>query len=192
MTFTSVALDAPAGITAKLGWDPGTPVHDRRRILAKELVVERLGCDPKEVRVDREEPRGFGYHRRLIATRAGADLPLTIATASFRAATVVVVCEPGTRLGVDVRDLQPDAADLTAMRRHSHLFDESNVLDLVDHWTRVQAVLEADGRGTRVAAQHVRLDTGRTSGWIPDRAARYAIADMSRDAFVITIAHTRA
>jgi 4'-phosphopantetheinyl transferase len=192
MTFTSVALEAPAGITAKLGWDPATSVHDRRRLLAKELVVERLGCDPKEVRVDREAPRGFGYHRRLIATRGGADLPLTIATASFRAATVVAVCEPGIRIGVDLRDLHPDAADLTAMRRHSHLFDESNVPDLVDHWTRAQAVLEADGRGTRVAAQHVRLDTGRTSGWIPDRTARYAIADVSRDAFVITIAHTLA
>ena len=189
MTFSSVDLEAPDGISARLGWDPRTSVHDRRRLLARELVAARLGCDPAEVRVDREAPRGFGYHRRLIATRDGVDLPLTIMTASHRAATVVAVCEPDVRIGLDLRDATPDARELSIMRRHSHLFDESNVLDLLDHWTRVQAVLEADGRGTRVLPERVKLGTGRHTGWIPDRDAVYTVTDLSRDGWVITIAH---
>ncbi|MCK6080120.1 hypothetical protein KZX37_05730 [Microbacterium sp. EYE_5] len=191
MSFSTVALDAPAGITARLGWDPATSVHDRRRLLARELVSSRLGCDPREVRVDREAPRGFGYHRRLIATRDGVDLPLTIATASHRAATVVAVCEPTEQIGLDIRDLHPDPHDLAVMRRHSHLFDESNIPDLVDHWTRVQAILDADARGTRVLPERVRLDLGRRAGRVPDRTTVFEVTDVSRDAWVITIARAR-
>lgn len=188
MTLGSVPLDAPHGITARLAWDPARSAHDRRRSLAREIIAARLGCEPGDVRVDREEPRGFGYHRHLIATRDGDQVPLTIATASHRAATVVAVCDPGTRIGLDVRDGHPDARELSVMRRHSHLFDETNVRDLVDHWTHVQAVLEADGRGTRVLPERVMLGTGRRTGWVPDRNAVYTLTDASRDAWIITIA----
>lgn len=185
----TVVLDAPTGIAARLGWDPAVSVHDRRRIIAKELVAERLGCEPREVQIVREAPRGFGYHTQLIASHDGQELPIKIHTASFRAATVVAISDPETVVGLDIRDLHPEDADLAVIRKHSHLFDENNVLDLVDHWTRVQAVLEADGRGMRVAADHVRLDMARRNGWIPDRARRYAITDLSRDGWVITLAH---
>lgn len=189
MSFSSVQLDAPEGITVRLGWDPATTPHDRRRLLAREIISARLGADPKDIRVDREEPRGFGYHRRLIASHGGADLPLTIATASYRAATVVAVCDATVRIGLDLRDAHPDDRDLAIMRRHSHLFDEQNVSDLLDHWTHVQAVLEADGRGTRVVPERVKLGTGRATGWLPDRSAIYGLTDLSRDAWLITLAH---
>lgn len=185
----TVLLDTPADVTARLGWDPATTVHDRRRIIAKELVADRLGREAKDVRIVREEPRGFGYHTRLIASVDGAELPLAIVTATHRAATVVAICDPGLPLGIDIRDHDPEPADLQLMRTHSHLFDESNVPQLIDHWTRVQAVLEADGRAARVRADHVRLDAGRRHGWIPDRSMRYALIDASRDGWVITIAH---
>lgn len=188
MTLQTVLLDAPAGVTARLGWDPGTTVHDRRRIIAKELISARLGCEPRDVTIEREAPRGFGYHTSLIASRAGAELPIAIVTASFRAATVVAICDPGLPLGIDIRDLNPEKADIRQMQKHSHLFDESNITDLLQHWVRVQAVLEADGRGVRVAPEHVRLDTGRHKGWIPDRSMKYELVDASRDGWVITIA----
>jgi hypothetical protein len=54
---------------------------------------------------------------------------------------------------------------------------------------RAQAVLEADGRGVRVAPEHVRLDAGRRKGWIPDRKMKYSLVDASRDGWVITIAY---
>jgi len=188
MSLNTILLDTPAGISARLGWDPGTTVHDRRRIIAKELIAAKLGCEIKDVRIEREAPRGFGYHTRLIASRDGAELPIAIVTASFRAATVVAICDPGQPLGMDIRDLSPEPADIKQMQKHSRLFDETNIPDLLQHWTRVQAVLEADGRGVRVAAEHVRLDAGRHKGWIPDRNMKYALVDASRDGWVITIA----
>jgi len=188
MSLNTVPLDTPTGISARLGWDPGTTVHDRRRIIAKELIAAKLGCEVTDVRIEREAPRGFGYHTRLIASRDGAELPIAIVTASFRAATVVAICDPGLPLGIDIRDLHPEPADVRQMQKHSHLYDEHDISDLLQHWVRVQAVLEADGRGVRVAPEHVRLDAGRSKGWIPDRNMKYSLVDASRDGWVITIA----
>ena len=189
MTLNSVLLDAPAGVSARLGWDPGTTVHDRRRILARELIAAQLKCDERDVRIEREAPRGFGYHTQLIASKDGVELPIAIKTASYRAATVVAICDPGIPLGIDIRDLNPEPADIAFMQKHSHLVDESNIPDLLQHWTHVQAVLEADGRGVRVAAERVRLDSTRAKGWIPDRNLKYTLVDASRDGWVITIAY---
>lgn len=188
MSLNTVPLDAPSGISARLGWDPGTTVHDRRRIIAKELIAARLGCETTDVRIEREAPRGFGYHTRLIASRDGQELPIAIITASYRAATVVAICDPALPVGIDIRDLSPEPADIKRMQKHSRLFDENDLPDLLQHWVRVQAVLEADGRGVRVAPEHVRLDAGRHKGWIPDRNMKYTLVDASRDGWVITIA----
>lgn len=185
----TVLLDTPAGITARLGWDPSLSVHDRRRIIAKELIADRLGCEPKDVVVMREDPRGFGYHTRLIASHGGEDLPLAIHTASYRAATVIAIGDPELPVGIDIRDLHPEPTDLHHMQRHSHLIDKNDVADLVQHWVRVQAVLEADGRGVRVAPEHVMLNSPRTLGWLLDRKARYGLVDLSRDGWLITLAH---
>lgn len=188
MALQTILLDTPSGVTARLGWDPGTTVHDRRRLIAKELIAARLGCEPEAVKIEREAPRGFGYHTRLIASRDGEELPIAIVTASYRAATVVAICDPGLPLGIDIRDLHPEPADIRHMQKHSHLLDEHNIDDLLHHWVCVQAVLEADGRGVRVAPENVRLDTGRHKGWLPDRKMKYSLLDASRDGWVITIA----
>lgn len=188
MTLQTVLLDTPPNVSARLGWDPATTVHDRRRIIARELIAARLNCDITDIKIEREAPRGFGYHTRLIASKDGEELPIAIVTASYRAATVVAICDPGLPLGIDIRDLNPEKADIRKMQKHSRLFDENNIPDLLQHWVRVQAVLEADGRGVRVGPEHVKLDTGRHKGWIPDRNMKYTLVDASRDGWVITIA----
>lgn len=187
----SVLLDTPDGISARLGWDPKTSEHDRKRILAKELLSAHLKVDSKELIVEREAPAQFGFHTQLFGHIRGQqeEIPLAIRTASFRAATVVAIADPAVPLGLDVRDTHPDEATLREMRRHSHLFDEENVSGLIAHWTRVQAIREADGRGGRVAGEHVRLDTNLTKGWIPDRHVKYQLADLSRDGWVVTLAY---
>lgn len=185
----TVLLDTPTGVTARLGWDPAITVHDRRRTIAREVVAGELKCDPGDVRIEREAPRGFGYHTRLVASRDGVEVPLAITTASFRAATVVAVSDPGLPIGIDIRDAHPEPADLLRMRKHSRLFSSTDTLDLIDHWVHVQAVLEADGRGVRVAPEQVRLDAGRHRGWIPDRNMKYTLVDVSRDGWLITLAY---
>ena len=185
----SVLLDTPTGITARLGWDPKLSDHDRKRLLTKELVSARLGVEEKAVRVEREAPGKFGFHTQLIAEVDGAEVPLAIRNANFRAATVVALSDHGVPVGLDLRDAHPDEIELHTMKRHSHLFDEDDLGALLAHWTRVQAVRDADGRGARVAADHVRLDAPRTKGWIPDRQRRYQLVDLSRDSWIITLAH---
>lgn len=185
----SVLLDTPAGITARLGWDPKIPEHDRKRLLAKEIVADRLSIEEKAVRVERESPGKFGFHTQLIAEVDGAEVPLMVRNANFRAATVVAVADPAVPIGLDLRDAHPDDAQLRVMKRHSHLFEEDDLAKLLAHWTRVQAVRDADGRGTRVAADHVRLDSARTKGWIPDRRVFYQLADLSREGWIITLAY---
>ncbi|MCC2031353.1 hypothetical protein [Microbacterium allomyrinae] len=185
----SVLLDTPTGITARLGWDPKVAEHDRKRALAKEIIAERLGVETRDVRVEREAPRTFGFHTQLIAEVAGQDVPLKIRNVNFRAATVVAVADHEMPLGLDLRDAHPDDAELHIMKRHSHLPDENDLGRLLAHWTRVQAVRDADGRGARVAADHVRLDSPLTRGWIPDRHAQYQLADLSRDGWIITLAY---
>jgi hypothetical protein len=53
----------------------------------------------------------------------------------------------------------------------------------------VQAVLAADGRGLRVSPEKVRLDTSFNKGWVADRRVYYRLQDLSRDAWVITLAY---
>lgn len=186
--LTTVPLDSPAGVTAKLGWDPATTVHDRRRIIAKELIAEKLGCDAKDIKIEREAPRGFGYHTKLIASRDGVELPLVITTASYRAATVVAISDPALPLGIDIRDSQPEPADLARMKKHSHLVDEEDLPTLLHHWVQVQAILEADSRSVRVAAELVHIDDARHKGWLPDRNMKFLLTDASRDSWIITMA----
>ncbi|GAA1854604.1 hypothetical protein ACFQZV_04395 [Microbacterium koreense] len=185
----SVLLDTPAGITARLGWDPKLSEHDRKRALARQIVADRLGVEQKEVRVEREAPGTFGFHTQLIAEVDGEDVPLGIRNANFRAASVVAVADPAVPIGLDLRDSHPGDAELRTMRRHSHLLDESDTAKLLEHWTRVQAVRDADGRGARVAADHVRLDAPLNKGWIPDRRVYYRLDDLSRDGWIITLAY---
>lgn len=185
----SVLLDTPDGITARLGWDPKTAEHDRKRALAREIVAAQLGVDGRDVRVEREAPRTFGFHTQLFAEVGGEEVPLKIRNVSFRAATVVAVADPAVPLGIDLRDAHPDEAELHHMTRHSHLFEEHDLGKLLAHWTRVQAVRDADGRGARVAADHVRLNSPLTKGWIPDRRVQYDLADLSRDGWIITLAY---
>lgn len=184
----SVVLDTPEGISVRLGWDPSMSEHDRKRMLARELVAAHLRRDMNDIRIEREAPAQFGFHTQLFASVDGEELPLQLRNASFRAATVVALTDRPYVIGLDIRDLHPDDVTLKDMKRHSRLFDEDNTLSLIDHWTRVQAVREADGRGARVVPEVVKLDASRTRGWIPDRKAQYQIVDLSRDGFVITLA----
>lgn len=185
----SVLLSTPEGISARLLWDPKMTEHDRKRVLARRMVAERLEIDEKAVRVDREPPTNFGFHTQLVAEVGGEDVPLGIRNANFRGATVVAIADPAIPLGLDLRDGHPDESTQREMRRHSHMLDETDLHKLIAHWTRVQAIRDADGRGARVAADHVRLDAPLNRGWIPDRRVFYKLADLSRDSWVITLAY---
>lgn len=187
----SVQLDTPAGITARLGWDPKMTEHDRKRVLAKELISARLRIEAGDIAVIREQPTRFGHRTELYAEVDGEQVPIVIRNVSFRAATVVAVGDPDIVFGLDLRDAHPDESTLREMRRHSHLFDEDNVQSLLEHWTRVVAIREADGRKNLIRGDNVRLNSTRTKGWVPDRKTQYELVDLSRDGWIISLAWAR-
>lgn len=181
------ALHVPGGIDASMGWDPALTPHDRIRVLARRLVAQRMGVDEAAVRVDREAPAQFGYHTQLIATIDEREAPLLIKTASHRAASVVAVGEPGVRIGLDLRDPYPDDGTMNEIRRHSRFVADQSDAALREHWTRVQAILQADQRGKRVHPEYVRVIGDK--GWISDRKEVYHLVDLSHDGFVVTLAY---
>lgn len=185
----SVLLDTPQGIGVRLGWDPKMTEHDRKRVLAKQLIAAKLGVEEKDVVVEREAPAQFGFHTQLWARVGDQEVPLLIRTASFRAATVCAIAPLGTLFGLDLRDMHPDDITLADMKRGSKLFDEANIQTLTAHWTRVQAVREADGRGVRIKPEFVKLDANHLKGWVPDRPVYYKTLDLSQDAWVVTLAY---
>lgn len=185
----SVTLNAPAGIGALLGCDASMTEHDRKRVLARELVATRLGVDRTRVRVEREAPSNFGFHTQLVPELDGVEVAMEIRNVSFREATVVAIADPAMPIGLDLRDVRPDEATMREIRRHSALLDQSDDLALLTHWTRVQAVRAADGRGARVIPERVRFNAGLTRGWLRDRHFHYDIVDLSHDRWVITLAY---
>ncbi|UUT34798.1 hypothetical protein [Microbacterium elymi] len=189
----STKLDAPDPIAARLGWEPGSEAGVRIRALAKEILADRLEIDPVFVNVEREAPRQFGHHPQPIAVVDGREVPLAVHTSSFRSASVVAVSEPGVLVGLDIRDHQPDEGMLHEIRGHSHLWGDSLWEDastekLLLHWSRVQAVRQADPRGVSVRPEQVRLDPPFAKAWTPDRTNAYRLIDLSRKGFIITLA----
>ncbi|MEZ3162078.1 hypothetical protein AB1K54_16295 [Microbacterium sp. BWT-B31] len=184
----SVQLETPKGISARLGWDPKMSEHDRKRALAKELVAARLGIEEREITVGREHPTIFGMRTELFAEVDGVTVPVEIRNVNYRAATVVAVAEPEFVFGLDLRDSHPDDVSVHEMQRHSHIFDEENIPKLLEHWTRVCAIREADGRKNLIRGDSVKLDASLAKGWMPDRKLRYSLVDLSREGWIITLA----
>jgi 4'-phosphopantetheinyl transferase len=88
-----------------------------------------------------------------------------------------------SRLGVDV---EPDAANATRSRDLERLLGRS-AEPVLRRWTRVEAVLKADGRGLLVDPADVRVRAGL--GRILDDAARYRVVDVAGPAgYLISLA----
>lgn len=185
----TMSLGGPDGIDVLLGVDARRTEHERRHALARELIAARLEVPHRDIRLRREAPGAFGYQTHLYAAIVEDALPFVIKAASSGDVTVVGIADLGVPLGLDVRRSSLDEADLAEIRRHSHLFPDAGENELVQHWSRVCAVREADGRGARVQPEHVRLDPASSTGWVPDRRIHYRLADLSRDGWTVTLAY---
>lgn len=190
----STNLDAPEGITARMGWEPGTEAKVRIRQLAKQILAEQLEIDAAFVNVEREAPVQFGHHTQLLPMVDGRPVKLAVRTASFRSASVVAVSEPGLLVGLDIRDHQPEDGTIRDIREHSKLWgdslwDKASDESLLMHWSRVQAVRQADPRGVSIRTEAVKLDPPFGKAWTPDRRGDFRLVDLSRDGFIITLAY---
>lgn len=187
----SALLETPLGVVARLGSSRRSSADERYRALAKQLVAERYGVEEKAVRLLRDAPAGFGSTAQRYAEVARRRVQLEIRAVHFGTATVVALVNPGVRVGIDLRDPCPDEGAVAEMQLHSHLFNEDDIDSLLQHWTKVQAVRDADGRRTPLRPEWIMLDPVRDTGWVPDARARYSLLDVSRDGWIITLALQR-
>ncbi len=98
-----------------------------------------------------------------------------LASVSYAPGLVVAAAAPRSqvsRLGIDV---EPATADPRRTRDLQRLLG-SSAEPVMERWTRIEAVLKADGRGLRVDPGEVRLSS--SGAWIPGDPARYRVVDV--------------
>ena len=83
----------------------------------------------------------------------------------------------GVPIGVDVERLDATAERLAAIREVAGGTD-------IPHWTRVEAVLKADGRGLRIDPRDVVIDGDEASL----DGTRYALTEVVDDRYAISVA----
>ncbi len=144
------------------------------RMLLRELVAELTGAELASITVIAACPDcGLEHGRPRVAEHPGIHLSLSHAGGRTLAAATT-----GAAIGVDLerRDISPDR--LAAIQKVAGG-------DLA-HWTRVEAVLKADGRGLRVDPRAVEVDGDHATL----EGARYELTDASDDRSFASVART--
>ncbi|TBN57641.1 4-phosphopantetheinyl transferase [Glaciihabitans arcticus] len=142
-----------------------TPRHKQDDFLAGRLLLRRLVTEltgDADVEIVAKCPDCGGPHGQPTVPDSTVWLSL-----SHGVDAVVAAASLEGRVGVDVERLdQPEA--LEAIRS---LTGEATT----QRWTRVEAILKADGRGLRVDPSQVVIE-GDT-GWVRGEATRYALEE---------------
>ena len=136
------------------------------RLVLRSLAGELLDLPPAAVDLVAVCPDCGGPHGRPAIP--GSALRLSL---SRGAGVVVAAASWGAEVGVDVEPIDVSPERLAAI---GSVTGEASVL----HWTRVEAVLKADGRGLRVDPARVSLVEidGRLEGRVADSSARYGMS----------------
>lgn len=133
------------------------------RALLRRLAAEQLGIAPEDVPLEQRCPDCGGPHGRPVIV--GSELRVSL---SRCAGGAVAVGAWGRAIGVDVEPRELPAARSDAIRTVAGGAG-------VAHWTRVEAVLKADGRGLRVDPRTVRIAGDVAT--IGDEPSRYRLIE---------------
>jgi len=132
------------------------------RLLLRNLLTDITGTAANEVILDATCPDCGKQHGRV--TAPGTDLHVSIS----HSAEVVVVAVAGVPIGIDVEG-EPSPEALAAI---GAVAGEASIT----RWTRVEAVLKADGRGLRVDPKRVVFNAD--VAWIDDAPERYQLSEI--------------
>lgn len=137
------------------------------RALLGGLVGRMTGLQQHEITIVATCPDCGGEHGRPELPGTGLHLGLTHA-----GSTAVAVASWLGPIGVDAEPLDVPPARIAAIGTLTGI-------PSLQHWTRVEAVLKADGRGLRVDPALVQITetADGVSGWITGDAARYSITE---------------
>jgi 4'-phosphopantetheinyl transferase len=146
-----------------------TPAATRDSYLAGRLLLRRLAADltestPEAVALSAVCPDCGGAHGRPVLADSSLQLSL-----SRTPLVVVAAAHWGAAVGIDVEDLDQPIARLAAI-------EAMTGRPSVQAWTRVEAVLKADGRGLRVDPSLVTFDESRAT--VADRDTQYDLSEV--------------
>jgi len=153
----------------------------RGRALIASLVVELFADASGWSLGSRPCPRCGVRHSGVEVT----GVPV-VAGVSYAPGLVVAAVAPRRRVGRLGIDVELDASDATRSRDLQRLLGPSRVPPL-RRWTRIEAILKADGRGLLVDPADVAVLAGR--GRIADDPARYRVSDVAGPAgYLVSLA----
>ncbi|MCH1883351.1 4-phosphopantetheinyl transferase [Agrococcus sp. ARC_14] len=157
--------------------------------LLRAVVAELAGVDRASVSIVQRCPDCGGPHGRPVVMEPSAARGIGVSLA-HAGEHHVVAAMTGARVGVDAEPRETSPVRLEALRallRH-------DTPDPLLHWTRVEAVLKADGRGLRVEPADVLLEPtadGLTAS-VPGSSRRFAVHEIALDdALVVSVAIAR-
>lgn len=156
------------------------------RAVLRALVGRLAGIEPGEVVIEARCPDCGGSHGRPVVM--GPDAAKTIRVSLAYAGTAIVAAAiVGSAIGVDAEltstGTTPDAALRDAARREAVRSISGTGSDSVDpliQWTRIEAVVKADGRGLRVDPSAVAFttDTDGLRATVAGGARTYDVHDV--------------
>ncbi len=135
------------------------------RLVLRRLAAEQLGIAPDRVPLAARCPDCGGPHGQPIIE--GSELRVSL---SKSALGVVAVASWGRAVGVDVEPAEASQERLDAIQAVTGGPG-------LAHWTRIEAVLKADGRGLRVDPHDVLIES-TPAGWrahVADSEPSYAV-----------------
>lgn len=176
---------------AQLPATPATPVDRIRRTEAGRAVLRTLvgrlaGVEPGEVVIEARCPDCGGPHGRPVVMAPDAATTIRISLA-YAGTAIVAAVSVGSAIGVDAElrrtGTTADAARRDAAKREavrSISGTDSDSVDPLIRWTRIEAVLKADGRGLRVDPSAVAFtaDTDPLLATVAGGAQSYGVHDV--------------
>ncbi|KQX07581.1 MULTISPECIES: 4'-phosphopantetheinyl transferase family protein [unclassified Leifsonia] len=173
------------------------PTEQRRdgflvgRMLLRELSAELCGLPLEAISVRAECPSCGGEHGIPRIDIPGAEAPhASLSRTVDLVVAAVLPATAGSSVGVDVETIAGSPERLRAIdelvprrsgTRRPGLRRPSAAVSTLRRWTRVEAVLKADGRGLLVdpAAVTVRRAAGRLTASVAGSATNYTVLDRS-------------
>ncbi len=161
---------------ARIALEAQRPGESRRATTARAFA--RLLGEGVEIDKERCPSCGLPHGRPLLRGREGQAPHLSVAHTETH--TLVAVAE--VPVGIDLEAADRDIVADPPVR----VPDDSSPLQ---HWTRIEAVVKADGRGLRIDPASL-VWTPTTRGFlvsVPD-AASYEVTDVRLDGFISALA----
>jgi 4'-phosphopantetheinyl transferase len=158
--------------SARFDDDPHPERFLTGRMLLRELVAGFTGLPLESITIAASCPDCDRPHAR--PTIAGGDLHVSLSHAGDRSVAALL---EGSAIGVDIEERDASPERLAAIREVAGGGD-------LRHWTRVEAVLKADGRGLRVDPRAVVVEGDRATL----DGSSYRLSEIDDAEFVISVA----